>query len=214
MSRKSTTLFHVWIGLLLLLSINLQAQTKKSAITKVYLQSGMGPTTHGGVVGELSVQGVLKNNWTVSLSYHDFSLDPKNLPKDYEPGHALFFFTMYPENHQVTFSLSGGKLFELGRTTWVTTEAGISFVKGQEFTFQRQSASDILIARTANYADYVTDHSTVGGLLRADFTWAFASFAGLGVGTFASINSIQSPVGIEFKLVLGWMNRKPKVKTS
>ncbi|ANE52291.1 hypothetical protein [Flavisolibacter tropicus] len=208
MFRNSTRPFY-WIGLLLLFSLNVQAQTKPSALKKIYLQGGMGPTTSSGVVGGIAVQSVWKNNWTVSASYQDFSLNPNNLPKDYEPDIALFI-AMYPENNLVSFSLSGGKLFELGRKTWITTEAGISMVKGQEFTFQPQSGGFWIIGSTSNYDETSTDKSTVGGLLRADFTWAFASFAGLGVGTFANINSIQSPVGVEFKLVLGWMNRKPK----
>jgi len=211
MLRNSTRPFY-WIGLLLLLSFNLQAQTNQSALRKIYLQYGMGPTTYGGLVGEIGVQSVWKNNWTTSISYQDFSLNPKNLPKDYEPDYALFI-AMYPENNLVSFSLSAGKLFELSRKAWITTEAGISIVKGQEFSFHRQESTNIIIAGTSNYASTETNKSAVGGIIRADFTWAFASFAGLGVSTFANINSIQSPVGAEFKLILGWMNNKHKAKT-
>jgi len=47
-------------------------------------------------------------------------------------------------------------------------------------------------------------------MLKADFNWAFSSFAGLGGGVFANINSIQSPVGFHIKLIVGKMNREKK----
>ncbi|MBD0367912.1 MAG: hypothetical protein ICV53_17640 [Flavisolibacter sp.] len=51
----------------------------------------------------------------------------------------------------------------------------------------------------------------MGVLLRADANWAFLPFAGLGAGAFAHINSVQTAAGLEFKLIIGWMNRKKKV---
>ena len=48
---------------------------------------------------------------------------------------------------------------------------------------------------------------TMGAVLKADFNWAFASFAGLGGGAFANFNSIQSPIGFQIKLLVGKMNR-------
>ena len=50
----------------------------------------------------------------------------------------------------------------------------------------------------------------MGAMLKADFNWAFASFAGVGAGVFANLNSIQSPVGFQIKLLIGKMNKQKK----
>jgi len=49
-------------------------------------------------------------------------------------------------------------------------------------------------------------------MLRADYNWAFLPFMGLGTGVFANFNSIQSPIGLQVKLMLGIMRRQSKVK--
>ena len=49
-------------------------------------------------------------------------------------------------------------------------------------------------------------------MVQADINWAFASFMGLGAGVYANINSIQSPVGFNMKLLVGKMRREKKHK--
>jgi hypothetical protein len=44
-----------------------------------------------------------------------------------------------------------------------------------------------------------------------DFNRAFCPFAGIGLTAFANFSSIQSPVGIQGKLIIGWMNRKKPI---
>lgn len=219
MSRTSTSPRHLWIGLLLLVAFSsLQAQTNKSVFTKAYLQLSSGPATHNGAMGQLAIQAVLKNNWTASFSYYNIDMDPKGMPGDYQPGYTILLIfpipDVLPESNVVAYNLSGGKFFNLGRKTWATTEAGVSVVKGNQFTFRRQAVtSDGWFYTSSNYATTKAAKTTVGGLLKADINWAFASFAGLGVGAFANFNSIQSPVGGELKLMVGWMNRKPKARS-
>ena len=109
-----------------------------------------------------------------------------------------------------------GKYFKGGRNTWFTTEAGLSAVNAKTIKFSSEEGSSIGIfpilgGRSSNYS--FTDDgkkTTMGAMLKADFNWAFASFAGLGGGVFANINSIQSPVGFHIKLIVGKMNRDKK----
>jgi hypothetical protein len=200
---------------LLLISFASFGQTAEKPIRKIYAQLAFGPANHGGYTTNLGVQGVLKNNWTASFSFQDIRANPKNLPSDYDPGYIFFLLPIpnpYPEHHARVYSLTGGKCFEWGRSAWITTEAGLSLVKGDQFQFTRQPVDNSGLFKDPNYSHRSEAQTSVGALLRADLNWAFSSFAGLGVGAFANLNSIQSPVGIEFKLIAGWMNRKPKAK--
>ena len=49
--------------------------------------------------------------------------------------------------------------------------------------------------------------------MQADIDWAFASFMGIGAGVYANINSIQSPIGLQVKLIIGKMGRIKKSKS-
>ena len=110
-----------------------------------------------------------------------------------------------------------GKYFKGGRNTWFTAEGGLSAVSGKKINFSpnKQGSSTWifpLIGETpANYVFTEEEKkTTMGAMLKADFNWAFSSFAGLGGGVFANINSIQSPVGFHIKLIVGKMNREKK----
>jgi hypothetical protein len=103
-----------------------------------------------------------------------------------------------------------GKYFETGRKTWFTTEAGLSIVSGQELKFTSQPIETGFLYWSSNYSVQKENKTTIGGVLKADFNWAFLPFAGLGAGVYANFNSIQSPVGFEIKLLIGKMNTKRK----
>jgi hypothetical protein len=201
---------------LLLISSPSHSQTDEKPVRKIYAQLATGPANHGGYTTNLGVQAVLKNNWTASFSFQHIGANPKNLPADYDPGYTLIIIlpipNPYPEHQANLYSVTGGKCFELGRSVWITTEAGVSLVKGDRFQFTSQPVENSVIYVGPNYKDQSEEQTSVGALLRADLNWAFSSFAGLGIGAFANLNSIQSPVGAEIKLIVGWMNRKPKAK--
>src|SRR5215213_6789673 len=80
---------------ILLSSVSYSQATGKE-LTKIYLQGAVGGASHSGFVSELSVQGVIKNNWVASLSYHNIDMEPKNLPDDFEPGMAIAFLIPIP----------------------------------------------------------------------------------------------------------------------
>jgi hypothetical protein len=204
----------------LLLSTASFGQVKEGTIKKIYLQMGGGATSHNGSFGEFGIQALLKHNWVATFSYHEVEMDPKNLPSDYDPGYSTFLFIALPGSTPSVdlrlYSLTAGKYFKTGRNTWFTTEAGMSFATGKKINFTRNtgdlSAWDLLFI-AGKPSNYVTDEeskSSVGGMIKADMNWAFASFAGLGAGVFANINSVQSAVGFQVKLTCGWMNRTKK----
>jgi hypothetical protein len=196
------------------------SQAAGKELTKIYLQGAVGGASHSGFLSELSVQGVIKNNWVATLSYHNIDMEPKNLPKDYDPGEVIIILIPIPgETPSVdmrVISLTMGKFFKGGRNTWFTTEAGLSVVNGKKLNFSKNDASSPnwifpLFGETpANYVFTEEKKSTIGAMFKADVNWAFASFAGLGAGVFANFNSIQSPVGFQIKLIVGKMNREKR----
>lgn len=193
------------------------AQTKP--INKFYLQVGGGGGTRNSGYFDLGLQSVIKNKWTASISYQSLMMDPKNLPSDYQPETGYIFFVPY--TYKVTtdmdiVSLTAGRYFKLGRSVWATTEGGPSYVSGEKVNFQHANVftDNILIfeSTSSNYTTTTEKRSTVGLTMRADLTWAFASFMGLSCGVFTNINSIQSPLGAQVKLIIGYMGKDKKHK--
>ncbi len=169
------------------------SQTKETSVNKIYLQSAAGISNHSGVFYEAGIQVVLKNNWVTTFSYHGIEMNPKSLPSDYEQGYVFFIFPLYdefPVTKMNIFSFTAGKFFEAGRRTWFTTEAGFSFVNGEIINFSKQPVVWNGLYKSSNYSLKKEKKTSIGGMLKADFNWAFLPFMGLGAGVFANFNSI------------------------
>jgi hypothetical protein len=188
--------------------------TKESRIKKFYLQVGAGGGTSNGISFDFGIQAVLKNNWTAGISYKLVEMNPKNLPDNYERGFTLaIFFPLYdefPYNEMDVFSLTVGKYFETGRKTWFTTEAGLSFVNGQQFKFTSQPVTSDGWHESSNYSVQKENKTGFGVMLKTDFNWAILPYVGLGAGVFASLNSVQSPLGFELKFICGNLRKHKK----
>lgn len=197
-----------------LLCVVTYSQTKETTVKKLYLQAGGGPASQDGSFSELGIQAVLKNNWTAKVSYQSIDMDPKGLPADYKSGYTILLVfpipDVYPAVKMNLFSFTGGKLFEAGRRTWFTTEAGFSIINGEKINFTPQPVVQDFLYSSSNYSVKKENKTTIGAMLKADFNWSFLPFLGLGAGAFANFNSIQSPVGFQLKLICGWMNLKSK----
>ena len=200
------------LALLCASSIVAFCQEQAKPLKRMYFQASAGPTTQNGFATELGVQAIFKSNWTVTFAYNNIEVDPKSLPGDYKPGYTLLLIfplpDEYPSASMSAISLTGGKCFAVGRNKWFIAEAGLSFVNGEQFTFVRQPIVDDLLYVSSNYAVTKEKKSSIGGMLKADINWAFSRYVGLGLGTFANFNSIQSPVGYKLKLIIGWMDRQ------
>lgn len=221
---KNSTSYCILILLFLIAPFTIMAQKKASAIEKVYLQAGAGGNSIDGDHGEVSLQTIINNKWSATISYHGLSMKPKNLPADYKPGTGtVLFFIPYSDEVIVNmdlFSLTAGKYFQTGRKSWITTEAGFSIVNGETASFQPIASTTVdplgillgITGTTSNYNTTVENKTSIGGMIRADYNWAFSRFFGLGAGVFANFNSIQSPVGFNLKFTMGWLGRKAKSK--
>jgi len=221
---KNAATYRILIFLFLYSPLTTMAQKKESAIKKVYLQAGGGGNTIDGANAELSLQTIINNKWSATISYHSLSMKPKNLPSDYKPGTGtVLFFIPYSDDVVVNmdlFSLTAGKYFQTGKKSWITTEAGLSIINGEVATFQPTAVTTVdalgllfgYTGTTSNYNTTIENKTSIGGMIRADYNWAFSRFFGLGAGVFANFNSIQSPVGFNLKMTMGWMGRKAKVK--
>jgi len=214
-----------FVLLLCLSSTYNYGQTKITAFKKMYLQAAAGGSSNNGGLSEFSIGTALKNNWTTTLSYHHINgMTPKNQPSDFDPGYSSFLFIPFanesPSVEMNLFSLTAGKFLKTGKNTWFNAEAGLSLVNGEKVNYTHaivdQSGIDPISAifgmayKSPNYTATTEKKTTIGGMFRTDFNWAFSSYAGIGAGVFANLNSIQSPVGFQVKLMVGWMNRKHK----
>jgi hypothetical protein len=222
---KNSATFCFLIFLFLYSPFTLNAQKNESPIKKIYLQGGGGWNTIDGGNGEIGLQAIFNNKWSATISYHSLSMEPKNLPSDYKAGTGTILF-LIPYSDEVTvdmelFSFTAGKYFKTGKKSWITTEAGLSIVKGQTASFQPSASTTVdpfgilfgVTGTTSNYNSTLENKSGIGAMLRADYNWAFSRFFGLGAGAFANFNSIQSPVGFNLRLTMGMMGRKAKSKS-
>jgi hypothetical protein len=226
MSRHKKNLL---ICLGLLISFMPATAQQEKTITKFYLQGALGGGSFNSLSSDVSLQTILKNKWSASLSYQTLEeMKPNNIPKDYIPGtgHGEFLFIPYSYTGTVDnvnmklVSLTGGRYFKLGRNTWATTEAGLSYVKGQKTKFNSipitSGSTNYLLGweeyTTSNYETTLENKSTIGLMAKADINWAFASFMGIGCGVYGNLNSIQSPVGFHVKLMVGMMGRQKRSK--
>jgi hypothetical protein len=193
---------------LLLAPFTAFTQSKEPTLKKIYAGLGIGGAASNGFVSSVGLRAVLKKDWTLGLTYYSVEKNPKNLPSDYEQGYFLVFLEPFPSVNMNLVALTAGKLFPLGRKVWLSTDAGFTFVNGEEMTFTRQSTVNAAILKTSNYATTTNSKSGVGGIVKADLDWAFLPFMGIGFGGFASFNSIESPVGFQIKLIVGKMGTR------
>jgi len=217
MNRTNKTLINGTFLCIMSLAFIITASGQTKTMNKFYLQAGAGWGTHEAASYDLGIQTIIKNKWSATLSYQGFDMDPKNLPSDYQPetGYILFFPVTFPVQASMKIvSLTAGRYFKLGRNIWATTEGGLSYVNGEKVSFQRSDVVDsyflFMGSTSSNYSSSKESKSTLGVAMRADLNWGFASFMGLGCGAFANINSIQSPIGFQVKLMVGNMGREKK----
>jgi len=196
-------------------TISVIAQTKSAHLSKFYLSCGGGPANHNGAFAEFAATAAINKSWTASVSYNTVNMDPKNLPSNYEPGYTLLLIFPIPDampsQEMRLLNFTVGKMFETGRTTWFTAEGGLSVASGKSYQFTAQDVKSDWFYTTSNYSTEKKSQTTIGGAIRTDFNWAFCPFAGMGIGAFANLNSIQSPIGFELKLTAGWLNTKRKL---
>ena len=240
-SKKAIKIFTLFCFILLLsvFSAN-KIYGQETFVNKVYLQTGAGGTTNG-FISEVGIQAILKKNWSATITYQKIEYMTPKKPSDYIPEtiqmstYSPPLHTDLPTTNMNTFSLTAGKIFPVGRKIWFTTEAGFSIINGEKLTFKPSDRITRSIQTTSfsvnffsyaqslpiiynytsissNYTISVKNKTEIGGMLRADVNWAFSSFMGIGAGVFANFNSIQSPVGYNVKLIVGWMNRGKKEK--
>ena len=217
MNRSNKTLINRIFSCIILLAFFSTATGQTKTMNKLYLQAGAGGGTHEAASYNLGIQTIFKNKWSATLSYHEFDMNPKDLPSDYEPETVIILFipiTYTVQANMKIVSLTAGRYFKMGRNTWATTEAGLSYVSGEKVSFQHSevTSSYLIIAGSisSNYSTTKEKKSAVGFMMQSDVNWAFSSFMGLGAGVFANINSIQSPIGFHVKLLVGNMGREKK----
>jgi hypothetical protein len=217
MNRTNKKLINRVFLCIMSLALITTATGQTKTINKFYFQGGAGTGNHESESSDLGIQAIFKNKWSATLSYQELSMSPKNKPADYqgETGYALFLFYSDEVTAKMNLiNLTAGRYFKLGRNTWATTEAGLSYVSGEKVSFQHSQVTStnlIFFASTSsNYSTSKENKSSVGFMMKTDVNWAFSSFMGLGAGVFANINSIQSPIGFHVKLLVGNMGREKK----
>ncbi|MEO6221596.1 MAG: hypothetical protein ABIO81_14280 [Ginsengibacter sp.] len=192
------------------------AQEPKT-LNKIYLQMGAGGGTFNSIDGGFAATAIIKNKSSITLSYHHLEMKPKNQPSDYQAETGYVFFIPY--TNQITsnmdfVSLTAGKFYRLSKKIWATTEGGLSYTRGEKVEYKKAQSvsSTIIIAETttSNYTTTKENKSVLGVMLQSDINWAFCSFIGVGAGVYANLNSVQSPIAFQIKLLIGKMGRENK----
>lgn len=197
---------------LLVMMAPANAQTTKK-LSKLYLEGGFGGGSYESFESELGARAVFNNKWSLSMAYMYSEMTPKNEPGDYQPetGVILIIPYTYSVTTEMSFlNLTAGRCFKLSRSVWSTMEAGLSYVQGDKISYQKQEVFPSILITNSNYATHKEAVNGLGLVLQADINWAFCPFAGLGVGVYSNLNTIQSPVGINLKLIVGKMGRDKK----
>ena|GEM_PF-1229971 len=212
------------------LAVNAQISLPDKKLEKLYLQVSGAQTGKGDHYAglETSMQAYFHRNWTATVSFHKLNVKPSNLPGDYKPAYGYTFFLFIPlQNTQKDLvinldlvSITAGKKFPLGRKAWMTTEAGISLGKGEKASFTPRPIVTIdynyLIvgeySQTSNYDMVKKDQFAAGLMFRTDLSFAITRFMGIGWGAFADINSVNTAIGYDFKLLIGNMGIKKRNK--
>ncbi|RTL60948.1 MAG: hypothetical protein EKK37_01985 [Sphingobacteriales bacterium] len=223
--KKITATFAILVvtSATILSSSAIDAQEHKPIFTKSYVQFMAGKTGTAGSATTIGFQAATKNNWVFSVEKQKLKYESANLPSDYQPSTGVVLFVIpidgsNPRDKYSAINITGGKLFHTSRTTWITTEAGISFYKAEvvKFTPVEQTSIDpawLLLgfySQSSNYNTTSEIKKGTGAILKCDFNWAFSNVTGLGISTFANINGVKSKIGIELKFTLGWMNNATK----
>jgi hypothetical protein len=219
LSLSQRIIFQTCFLLFVLNSLTSAVFGQKKAIDRIYVEGSAGWASQNGSMAELGVKTILKSNWIFSVGYMDIIMDARNTPADYEPGYFIFLFLPIKEAEPnvglQSVNFTAGRRFVTGKNTWFSAEGGLSLVKGDKMTFKREQNPGtnyfFFVGNiSSNYTTTSETINTVGGIMKADFNWAFSSFAGLGAGVYTNINSIQTPVGFKISLLVGYMNRKRK----
>jgi hypothetical protein len=195
-------------------------------MNKLYAQGGIGGASGKGVSTQIGIRTVFNNKWTFTATKLYFERNAKT-PDNYvgEINYAAFFLPgfipieLYPIANTDLYYLSAGRFFPLTRSVYFTIDAGAGVAKGQKFSFLPKGISP----ETGKYA-HISDNysvtadevSSFGGVIRAGLDIAFTNFAGIGFDAYYNINGggINDQVGMNLKLIVGWMNRGPKAKKS
>jgi hypothetical protein len=204
------------LPLIAFLSGSVQAQKNNPLITHYYLQGSAGLANHKGLTTKLGSQLIVRNKWATTLSYQVLETEPGNLPDDYTPAVInSWFFGSYEDmpdriklNHT---SITGGPYFKLKRNCWATIEAGISFVNGKKYRFEKKSVPSGY-STFPNYKETLENKSAVGAVLKSDINFSFFEYMGMGIGVFANLNSIQSSYGWNISLLIGKLPWSKKQK--
>lgn len=198
------------------LTIAAQVSDSSRPVNRFYGQAAAGVAFRKGGVTELGIQGVHKNKWSATLSYHRLNLTPANQPGNYQAGSGTAFFIIPTGEEEARvkvklFSLTAGKVFKTGYKGWCTIEGGVSRSSGHKVRYQYQSVTYtdpflVLLGTTGSSSNYKFSYekkSGTGAMIRTDFNWALNKDIGLGVGMFASINPVQSAGGLSLKILFG-----------
>jgi hypothetical protein len=201
-------------------AFQLNAQNKNTSINKIYLQAGTGASSSDGSFSSIGLYSIIKNKWSLGLSYYGLTMKPANLPSDYRPETGFIFLIPYTKQIKVSMTqlnLTAGRYFILSQHWWVNTEFGFSLVNGEKATFKPSSVNDmtdfsslLIYVSPSNYSYTLSKNKSIGGVANADLNWAFSSFMGLGCGVFANFNSIQTTAGFQIHLTAGLMRSKKK----
>lgn len=222
--------YFIWVLILLGWSPKSFSQSI-TPISKLYLNTGiMVKPQRGsdGTGGELGFSVVVRNKWSFTFSFHDLTMNPSNLPKDFDPGYSEGFALILPYSGPdldpniscKLYSITMGRYYPLGKRSWFQLEGGPSFVSSYKTSFTSQPVTSGSVNYLIGYENYTTSNYTMkkekksgmGLLLRADIQQAISRHLAMGVSFHSCLSGIQSPLFFEVRMLGGHFGIPRKTK--
>ena len=192
---------------LFLNSLHAQKEEKQKGIPELsalYLNGGGGKAFSGSVYG-FGGSFILSNHWGGSLSLWIDEHQSNNSPLDYTRG-VPFGSNCPPTDYIKCISAALLREFPTYGKLRFSVEAGPSYVTFKEVVFTPSQNQKWF---SPNYdATYPATQRTIGLALRGRIDWPFSRFAGLEFAAISNINSLQSFLGFEAGLNLGFVRKR------
>lgn len=186
--------------ILILMASACNAQLRENQ--QLYLNCGL---TIGNYIGaQAGLNFAVKEKYSLQLEYSSIRGKAKSTPDDYIIGLIdLFAFgTTLPFERINALRFMGGKLISIKQSnnSRFNLKAGVEFITGKEPYNWRKVDSYFF---TSNYEfDYKTSHG-FGIIIKPEFEYIFAGFAGINVSPFIDINRFSVVAGINAGFLLG-----------
>lgn len=154
--------------------------------------------------GNIGINFAVNNKFSLQLEYSGTSRTPKSIPSDYSIGLIDVFSlgTTTPKDRIQSVRFAAGKIQTINQpgTIRINLKAGISFLTVTKPT--NWEKADVYFL-TSNYTWKNKTTHQMGIVLKPEFEFLFANFAGIVVSPYCELTGNYNSVGVGIGMLLG-----------